>query len=125
MIAASPEERPVFCDLFSSHASLREYNTSGEVAARPKRAALANVDSLAELLRAYLPELGKQARQVSAQLGFAMSAIWVHRVHPRESRRRQRSVRRWRNIALTSKNRLKQRWPHLSAARSRAARARR
>jgi AcrR family transcriptional regulator len=78
VIAVSLEERPVFCDLFSSHASVLEYNISGEVAARFKRAALANVDRLAELLRAVLPELGDQARQVSAQLGFAMSAIWVH-----------------------------------------------
>lgn len=78
IVARSLAERPVFCDLFSSHASVLEYNISGEVAARFKHAALANVDRLARLLREYLPELGDQARSVSAQLGFAMSAIWTH-----------------------------------------------
>jgi len=78
VVAHSLAERPVFCDLFSSHASVLEYNISGEVAARFKHAALANVDKLAEILRKYLPELGDQARQVSAQSGFAMSAIWTH-----------------------------------------------
>lgn len=79
LIAQSLITREVFCDLFSSHASVLEYNISGEVAARFKRAALANVGELAELFVVYLPELGvQQAWQVCAQLGFAMSAIWVH-----------------------------------------------
>ncbi|HEX2731012.1 MAG TPA: TetR family transcriptional regulator [Polyangiaceae bacterium] len=78
VIAQSLVKREVFCDLFSSHASVLEHNISGEVAARFKRAALANVGALAQLFVAYLPELGEQAWQVCAQLGFAMSAIWVH-----------------------------------------------
>lgn len=78
VIAESLTERDVFCDLFSSHASVLEHNISGEVAARFKRAALANVGALAQLFTEYLPELGDQAWQVCAQLGFAMSAIWVH-----------------------------------------------
>jgi hypothetical protein len=78
VIAESLAQRQVFCDLFSSHASVLEYNVSGRVAARFKHAALANVTALADQVRAYLPELGDQAWQVCAQLGFAMSAIWVH-----------------------------------------------
>lgn len=39
---------------------------------------LANVGTLADSFRAHLPELGDRAWQVCAQLGFAMSAIWVH-----------------------------------------------
>jgi AcrR family transcriptional regulator len=78
VIARSLGERRVFCDLFSSHASVLEHNVSGQVAARFKHAALANVSALAQQVRAYLPELGDQAWQVCAQLGFAMSAIWVH-----------------------------------------------
>lgn len=78
VIATSLGERQVFCDLFSSHASVLEHNVSGQVTARFKHAALANVTALAEQLHAYLPELGDQAWQVCAQLGFAMSAIWVH-----------------------------------------------
>ena len=39
VIARSLGERHVFCDLFSSHASVLEHNVSGQVAARFKRAA--------------------------------------------------------------------------------------
>ena len=78
VIARSLVTREVFCDLFSSHASVLEYNISGEVAASYKRAALANLDRLAQLLGVCLPELGNQAWQVCVQLGFTMSAIWVH-----------------------------------------------
>lgn len=78
VIATSLGERQVFCDLFSSHASVLEHNVSGQVAARFKHAALANVTALAKQVRAYIPELGDQAWQVCAHLGFAMSAIWVH-----------------------------------------------
>ena len=78
VIARSLGPRQAFCDLFSSHASVLEHNISGEVAARYKHAALANVDALAQLLSKPLPELGDQAWQVSAQVGFALSAIWVH-----------------------------------------------
>jgi AcrR family transcriptional regulator len=78
VIARSLAERQMFCDLFSSHASVLEHNVSGQVAAHFKHAALANVTALAQQVRAYVPELGAQAWQVCAQLGFAMSAIWVH-----------------------------------------------
>lgn len=78
VIAQSLSARPVFCDLFSSHASVLEYNVSGEVAARFKRAALANVHELAVVLVGLLPELGDGAEQLSAQVGFTMSAVWVH-----------------------------------------------
>src|ERR1700753_702169 len=43
VIARSLSERQVFCDLFSSHASVLEHNVSGQVAASFKHAALANV----------------------------------------------------------------------------------
>lgn len=78
IIAMSLAARPVFCDLFSAHASVLEYNVSGDVAARFKHAALANVQSLARMLGDRLPELGDMAGQLSAQIGFAMSAVWTH-----------------------------------------------
>jgi AcrR family transcriptional regulator len=78
VIARSLADREAFCDLFSSHASVLEHNVTGQVAARFKHAALANVAALAQQVRVHLPELGDQAWQVCAQLGFAMSAIWVH-----------------------------------------------
>jgi Tetracyclin repressor-like, C-terminal domain len=78
VIAQSLGERQVFCDLFSSHASVLEHNVSGQVAVRFKHAAFANVTALAQQVRVQLPELGDQAWLVCAQLGFAMSAIWTH-----------------------------------------------
>ncbi len=78
IIARSLAARPVFCDLFSAHASVLEYNISGEVAARFKHAALANVQSLARILVPLLPEVGNMTGELSAQIGFAMSAVWVH-----------------------------------------------
>lgn len=78
IIARSLAVRPAFCDLFSAHASVLEYNISGAIAARFKHAALANVHTLAQLLHARLPELGNLAEQLSAQIGFSMSAVWSH-----------------------------------------------
>ncbi len=78
VVATSLDERPVFCDLFSAHASVLEYNISGDVAARFKRAALSNVHSLAQMLAMLLPELGGHAEQLSAQIGFALSGVWTH-----------------------------------------------
>lgn len=78
VIARSLGEREVFCDLFSSHASVLEHNVSGQVTASFKHSALANVTALAEQVRAYLPELGDRAWQLCAHVGFATSAIWVH-----------------------------------------------
>lgn len=48
VLARSLGEPQVFCDLFSSHASVLGHNVSGQVAARFKHAALANVATLAQ-----------------------------------------------------------------------------
>ncbi|MFG3585476.1 TetR/AcrR family transcriptional regulator [Streptomyces sp. NPDC047990] len=71
-------ERRVLCDLLSAQAGVLEHNVSAVVAARYKRAAIANVDALAALARQYLPELGESAGLFSAQAFMMAGAVWTH-----------------------------------------------
>jgi AcrR family transcriptional regulator len=76
--AASLADRPILCDLFSAQAGVLEHNVSADVAARYKKAALANLGVLTELTRARVPELGDAAQQVCSQAIMATGAIWTH-----------------------------------------------
>jgi AcrR family transcriptional regulator len=69
---------PQLCDLLSAQAGVLEHNVSGQVAARYKKAALANLAALAELTRAQLPELGPAADQLCAQIIMVTGAVWTH-----------------------------------------------
>ncbi|MFF4315664.1 TetR family transcriptional regulator [Streptomyces sp. 900105755] len=72
-------ERPQLCDLLSAQAGVLEHNVSAEVAGRYKKAAVANVAALTELVRARLPELGPAAaEQLCAQIIMATGAVWTH-----------------------------------------------
>ncbi|MFE5034387.1 TetR/AcrR family transcriptional regulator [Streptomyces sp. NPDC056683] len=72
-------EQPQLCDLLSAQAGVLEHNVSAEVAGRYKKAALANVAALTELVRARLPELGPDAaEQLCAQIIMATGAVWTH-----------------------------------------------
>jgi AcrR family transcriptional regulator len=72
-------EQPQLCDLLSAQAGVLEHNVSAEVASRYKKAALANVAALTELVRARLPELGPDAaEQLCAQIIMATGAVWTH-----------------------------------------------
>ncbi|WP_329127152.1 TetR/AcrR family transcriptional regulator [Streptomyces sp. NBC_01465] len=77
-IAASLAERRILCDLLSSQASVLEHNVSPEVAARSKRAAVANVIAIAEPVRQHLPELGDSAPQLVAAMIMTIGAVWTH-----------------------------------------------
>ncbi|MFE2599447.1 TetR family transcriptional regulator [Streptomyces sp. NPDC059396] len=70
--------RRVLCDLLSSQAGVLEHNVSPEVAARYKRAAVANVDTLATLARSYLPKLGDRAPELAAAMIMVIGAVWTH-----------------------------------------------
>lgn len=78
VLAHSLEQRRVLCDLLSAQAGVLEHNVSADVAARYKRAAIANVAALAELARRYLPELGGHADQFCAQAFMVSGAVWTH-----------------------------------------------
>ncbi|MFF2373903.1 TetR family transcriptional regulator [Streptomyces xiamenensis] len=77
-VAGSLTERRILCDLLSSQASVLEHNVSPEVAARYKRAAVANVVGIAALTRRHLPELGDSAPQLTAAMIMAIGAVWTH-----------------------------------------------
>ncbi len=68
----------VLCDLLSAYAGVLEHNVSPEVAARYKRAAVANVEELADLARAHLPELGERATRLAASVIMMIGAVWTH-----------------------------------------------
>ncbi|GID60179.1 TetR/AcrR family transcriptional regulator [Actinoplanes couchii] len=69
---------PQLCDLLSAQAGVLEHNVSAEVAGRYKKAALASVTALAELVRGRLPELGDTAGPVCGQIVMAIGAVWTH-----------------------------------------------
>ncbi|WP_405590297.1 TetR/AcrR family transcriptional regulator [Streptomyces sp. NBC_01190] len=77
-VTLSLAERRVLCDLLSAQAGVLEHNVSPEVAARYKRAAIANVGELAALARAHLPELGAGAAQLAASTIMVIGAVWTH-----------------------------------------------
>ncbi|MFF2732252.1 TetR family transcriptional regulator [Streptomyces sp. NPDC058008] len=66
------------CDLLSAQAGVLEHNVSPDVAARYKRAALANVAGLAAVTRRHLPELGGRTDQLAAQIVMVTGAVWTH-----------------------------------------------
>jgi AcrR family transcriptional regulator len=78
VLTRSLQERRVLCDLLSAQAGVLEHNVSAEVAARYKRAAVSDVDTLAALARTHLPELGDRAGQLCAQAIMVAGAVWTH-----------------------------------------------
>jgi AcrR family transcriptional regulator len=79
VIAASLAARPVLCDLMSAQASVLEHNISTETVLRYKRASVANVERLAEMVATHLPELGvEHARKFTAMAALMATAAWTH-----------------------------------------------
>ncbi|MFE9707582.1 TetR family transcriptional regulator [Streptomyces sp. NPDC005930] len=78
VIAGSLSQRRVLCDLLSAQAGVLEHNVSPQVAARYKRAAVANVAGIAALAHQHLPELGTGAAQLTAAIIMAVGAVWTH-----------------------------------------------
>ncbi|WP_282089381.1 TetR/AcrR family transcriptional regulator [Streptomyces tendae] len=78
VIAASLAQRHVLCDLLSAQAGVLEHNVSPQVAARYKRAAVANVADIAAVTHQHLPELGDSAAQLTATMIMAIGAVWTH-----------------------------------------------
>ncbi|WP_405818216.1 TetR family transcriptional regulator [Streptomyces sp. NBC_00838] len=79
VVADSLADRPVLCDLTSSQAAVLERNVSPAVAAEYKRAAIANVGTLAGSVRARVPELGEHdALRFAALCVMTTGSIWTH-----------------------------------------------
>ncbi|MEU3729708.1 TetR family transcriptional regulator [Streptomyces sp. NPDC033538] len=78
VIAGSLAQRRILCDLLSAQAGVLEHNVSPQVAARHKRAAVANVADIAALAHQHLPELGNSAPRLTAVMIMAVGAVWTH-----------------------------------------------
>ena len=79
VLASSLASCPVLCDLISAQAAVLEHNLSPKVAAEYKRAAIANVTSLARLVVERLPELGENdAFRFAAATVMVTGAVWTH-----------------------------------------------
>jgi AcrR family transcriptional regulator len=71
--------RPVLCDLIANQAAVLEHNVSPAIAARFKRTALADAETLADLLLEYIPELGTTgAWEVAGTTILLAGAVWTH-----------------------------------------------
>ena len=78
VIARSLAGQRVLCDLFSAQAGVLEHNVSVEVAVRYKRASLANITTLGQLVRRHLPELDEQTGwKVSGLAIVTIGALWT------------------------------------------------
>jgi AcrR family transcriptional regulator len=78
-LAESLSSRRVLCDLISAQAAVLERNVSVELATQHKRAGLADLGELAELIRRHLPELGGDGAQRAGVLGAVLiGALWTH-----------------------------------------------
>ncbi|NGM11557.1 TetR family transcriptional regulator [Verrucosispora sp. CWR15] len=67
ILSRSLSGRVVLCDLFGAQGSVLEHNVSVEVAVRHKRASLAHLATMAELVQQHLPELGENAELFGLQ----------------------------------------------------------
>jgi len=77
-LAASLADRPVLCDLISAQAAVLEHNVSPQVAAKYKRATLANVSALARLALEQVPELGEHdAWRLAGAATMVTGAVWT------------------------------------------------
>ena len=84
VITASLAERPVLCDLMSSQAAVLEHNVSEATVLQYKRASIANVGRLTEMVARHLPELGAEDAARFTRLAALMAtSVWTHsRVPP-------------------------------------------
>ncbi|MHA6763748.1 TetR/AcrR family transcriptional regulator [Streptacidiphilus sp. PAMC 29251] len=81
-LAATLAARPVLCDLVGAQAAVLERNVSPAVAAEYKHASIANVGTLARLVRDHVPELTEaDALRFAAVTVMVTGAVWTHS-HP-------------------------------------------
>lgn len=79
VLTRSLAHQSVLCDLLSAQAGVLEHNVSTDVAVRYKKAALAGISTLAEIVRRHLPELDETtAWLLSGQTIILIGTVWTH-----------------------------------------------
>jgi AcrR family transcriptional regulator len=78
-VAASLAAQPVLCDLISAQAAVLERNVSPKVAAEYKRAAIADVTALGQLMLGCVGELGEHdTLRLAAAAVMVAGAVWTN-----------------------------------------------
>jgi AcrR family transcriptional regulator len=78
VVAHSLARRTVLCDLIGAQAAVLEHNVSTDVVVRFKRSALGGLDTMAELLRRAVPEVGGEAAPVCLLAMILTGGLWTH-----------------------------------------------
>ncbi|MFB9683473.1 TetR/AcrR family transcriptional regulator [Amycolatopsis plumensis] len=78
VVAHSLARRTVLCDLIGAQAGVLEHNVSTDVVVRFKRSALGGLDTMADLLRRSVPEVGGEAVSVCLLAMILTGGLWTH-----------------------------------------------
>ncbi|WP_439380742.1 TetR family transcriptional regulator [Amycolatopsis lexingtonensis] len=78
VVARSLARRTVLCDLIGAQAGVLEHNVSVDAVVRFKQSALAGLESMADLLRRYVPEVGGEAASICLMAMIMTGGLWTH-----------------------------------------------
>ncbi|MCZ7374061.1 TetR/AcrR family transcriptional regulator [Micromonospora sp. WMMC250] len=82
VLSLSLSAQTVLCDLYGAQGGVLEHNVSVEVARRHKRAAMANLAVMADLVRRHLPEVGDQAELFCLQVLLISGSLSAYNTPP-------------------------------------------
>ncbi|MEV7328384.1 TetR family transcriptional regulator [Micromonospora sp. NPDC093244] len=82
VLSRSLAAQTVLCDLFGAQGGVLEHNVSVEVVRRHKRASLANLAVMADLIRRHLPEVGERAELFCLQALLVAGALSAYTAPP-------------------------------------------
>ncbi|MFI5925524.1 TetR family transcriptional regulator [Micromonospora sp. NPDC051543] len=82
VLSRSLATETVLCDLFGAQGGVLEHNISVEAARRHKRASLANLATMADLIRRHLPEVGDRADLFCLQVLIVAGAFSAYSTPP-------------------------------------------
>ncbi|TNH31340.1 TetR/AcrR family transcriptional regulator [Micromonospora orduensis] len=82
VLSRSLAAQTVLCDLFGAQGGVLEHNVSVEAVRRHKRASLANLALMADLIRRHLPEVGERAELFCLQALLVAGAVSAYTSPP-------------------------------------------
>ncbi|KQV99369.1 TetR/AcrR family transcriptional regulator [Streptomyces sp. Root369] len=81
VLSASLARQTVLCDLFNAQTNVLDHNLSFEVVLQNKRSTIANITTMAGLLRQHVPELGDNARTITMMTMILAGTLSAHCRH--------------------------------------------
>lgn len=82
VLSRSLAGQTVLCDLFGAQGGVLEHNVSVEAVRRHKRASLANLTAMADLIRRHLPEVGERGELFCLQVMLAGGSLSAYSTPP-------------------------------------------